>query len=35
MDARDPALRAALAPATALEALVSAGGKVLRFPLAA
>jgi hypothetical protein len=35
MDARDPALRAALAPADRLEALVAAGGKVLRFPLAA
>lgn len=35
MDAADPALRAALAPADRLEALVAAGGKVLRFPLAA
>jgi DNA ligase-associated metallophosphoesterase len=34
LDARDPALRAALAPALALDALVAAGGKVLTFSLA-
>jgi metallophosphoesterase superfamily enzyme len=34
LDASAPPIRAALAPQIELEALVTAGGKVLRFPLA-